>query len=126
MPPFVDLSITAILITAVVFTCITILGVVIIWYSMRKRRMEIEVYKAAIDKGLSVPEFKLVKSPVGTLKSALVWLAIGVGLFIILLVEAGGDGIAASAIPILIGLALIASYIIEKKEIKEKKPELNQ
>lgn len=124
--PFANFDITAILVTGVVFTCLTIIAVVIIIYSMKRRKLEIEAYKTAIEKGIPVPELKLARAPFSTLKAALIWIAIGLGLFILLLAEGGGDGLGVSAIPILIGLALIVSHIIEKKEIKKNKPEPGQ
>ncbi|OQX91639.1 MAG: hypothetical protein B6D58_07030 [candidate division Zixibacteria bacterium 4484_95] len=75
--PFANLDITAILVTGVIFTCLTIVAVVIIIYSMKRRRLEIEAYKAAIEKGIPVPELKLARAPFSTLKAALIWIAIG-------------------------------------------------
>lgn len=102
-------------IVGIIFGCIAVLGVVVIFANLKRRGMEIEAYKKAIEKGLPMPELNITKSPVRTLKAALIWIAIGIGLFILIAMEGDFDGIAVSFIPILIGIALIISYYIEKK-----------
>jgi hypothetical protein len=105
------------------FSVIGVLGLMIIIAGMRKRKMEVEAYKAAIEKGLPVPEFKIShKSPLSTLKAALIWIAVGVGFAILMLPEGDTSGLAFSSIPILVGVALIISYVLEKKE-REKENE---
>jgi hypothetical protein len=105
------------------FSVIGVLGLMIIIAGMRKRKIEVEAYKAAIEKGLPVPEFKVSnKSPISTLKAALIWIAVGIGFGIMMLPEGDSTGLAFSSIPILIGIALVISYYLEKKE-REKERE---
>jgi hypothetical protein len=104
------------------FSVIGVLGIMILVVAMKKRKLEIEAYKAAIEKGLPVPEFKVSqKSPVSTLKAALIWIAVGLGFGIMMIPEHDYSGMAFSSIPILIGIALIISYVLEKKEREKKK-----
>jgi hypothetical protein len=44
-----------------------------------------------------------------------VWLAIGIGLFVVILAQGGAKSLSVSAIPTLIGFALIVSYLVEKR-----------
>lgn len=113
-------------IVAIIMSMLTItaIGITIILAGLKKRKMEIEAYKAAIDKGLPVPELKVpVKSPVSTLKAAMIWIAVGIGFGLMMITEYDYSGMAFSSIPILIGVALIISYIIEKKEREKEKAE---
>ena len=111
-------------IVAIIFTTLSAVSIVLIFTAIKRRKMEIDAYKAAIDKGLPVPEFKIrtaAKAPTSTLKAALVWIAAGIGFSIMMLIDALQDshdfmGVGVGSIPILIGIALIISYIIEKKE----------
>ena len=110
-------------ITMSLFTVIVI-AVVIVLAGLKKRKLEIEAYKAAIEKGLEVPEFKsMQKSPLSTLKAALIWIAIGVGFGLMMLAEHEYSGMLFFSIPILIGVALIISYVLEKKEHEKEKAE---
>lgn len=95
------------------FIAVVVTG--IIAGSVIKRKKEIEAYRHAIDKGLPLADLKLAESPVKTLKSGLVWIAIGIGLFVVILAEGGTRSLSVSAIPTLIGIALILSYLAEKK-----------
>ena len=73
--------------------------------------------RLAIEKGQPVPNFPAVPvSRFGTLKAGLVWIAVGVGLIIMVLFEEifQWSGIAVGFIPLLIGLALIIGGMIEK------------
>jgi len=112
-----------IFIVGIVFTVIAVIGVAIIIASIKKRKMEIDAYKAAIEKGLPVPELKIVKSPISTLKAALVWIADGIGFGLLMIADGDAEGLAVSSIPILIGVALMISYYIEKKEREKEKSE---
>lgn len=113
--PFFPNQMTPILFILIVFSFVAVVVVAIIAASVIKRRKEIEAYKTAIEKGLPLADLKLTKPPVDTLKSGLVWIAIGVGLFIVILAEGGTKSLSVCAIPTLIGIALIISYLVEKK-----------
>ena len=89
---------------------------------MKKRRLEIEAYKAAIEKGLPVPELKtMTKSPLSTFKASLIWIAIGIGFSLMMVAEEDINGLAFGSIPVLIGVALMISYFMEKKEKEKEK-----
>ncbi len=113
-------------IVAIIMTMLTILAIsiAIIFAGMKKRRLEIDAYKAAIEKGLPVPELKTMqKSPLGTFKASLIWIAIGIGFSLMMAVENDFSGMAFGSIPILIGVALMISYFMEKKEREREKTE---
>jgi hypothetical protein len=116
--PFFSDDLAPILFSIVFFSFIAVVVIAIIAAGVIKRKREIEAYKAAIEKGLPLDGLKLAKSPVTTLRSGLVWIAIGIGLFIVILAEGGTKSLSVSAIPILIGFALILSYLVEKRSAK--------
>ena len=118
---FQSIDLTAILITMTLFVMTAVIVVVLLFVHLKKRQMEIEAYKQAIEKGLPVPELKAPKSPYGTLKAALVWMAIGIGFFIMMLVDGDRTAMAVASIPALIGIALAISFAIEKKAAREEK-----
>jgi hypothetical protein len=113
--PFFPNDLTPMLFVIVIFSFAAVVVIAIIAAGVIKRKKEIEAYKTAIEKGLPLADLKLAKSPVTTLKSGLVWVAIGIGLFIVILAQGGTKSLAVSAIPTLIGVALIVSYLVEKK-----------
>ena len=47
-------------IVAIIFTTLSAVAIVLIFATIKKRKMEVDAYKAAIDKGLPVPELKSV------------------------------------------------------------------
>ena len=109
-------------ITIVAFTMLAIvaISIAVIIAAFKRRRMEIEVCKMAIEKGLPAPKLSLTKSPISTLKAGLVWIAGGVGLFILIITGNDSEGIGVTAIPILIGLAMIISHVMEKKALEKE------
>jgi len=113
--PFFPNGITPMLFVIVVFSFIAVVVIAIISANVIQRKKEIEAYKAAIEKGLPLTDLKLAKSTVRTLKAGLVWIAIGIGLFIVILAEGSTRYLSVSAIPTLIGIALIVSYLVEKR-----------
>jgi len=127
MDPVMD-GLVPITVVAIIFTTLSAVAIVLIFAAIKKRKMEIDAYKAAIEKGLSVPEFKIrtsEKSPINTLRSALVWMACGLGftimMYLIALEERDFSPMGVGAIPFLIGVALVISYVIEKKEREKEK-----
>lgn len=108
MPLFSD-DLTPILFALVIFSFIAVVVIGIIAAGVIKRKKEIEAYNAAIEKGLPVGDLKMVKSPDTTVKSGLIWIAVGVGLFVVILTEGGTKSLSVSAIPTFIGFALIIS-----------------
>ena len=108
-----ELTPTIFMITVFSFAAIVVISTIAAGVIKHKR--EIEAYKAAIEKGLAPDQLNLAKPPIATLKSGLVWIATGAGLFIVILAAGGTRSLAVSAIPMLIGFALIVSYRIEKR-----------
>jgi hypothetical protein len=112
---------TVILVTITFFAAFASIFIAMIIANFKRKKLEIEAYKVALEKGLPVPQLKIRRSPIGTLKAGLVCIAVGAGLFILIASEHDTDGIGICAIPILIGVALIISYYIEKKSEKAEK-----
>jgi hypothetical protein len=119
--PFETVDLTAILVVITVFTMAAVIGVTMLLVGMKKRQMEIEAYKKAIEKGLPVPELKSPRSPYSTLRASLIWIAIGLGFSFIMIVDGDRTGMAVGSIPILIGIALAISFAIEKKAARNEK-----
>ncbi len=115
----------AILISITMFAALSGIIIALIIANFKRKKLEIEAYKVALEKGLPVPQLKIKHSPISTLKTGLVFIAIGVGLFILIATGNDTDGIGVCSIPILIGLALIISYYIEKKSEKTESRQLN-
>ena len=113
--PFFPGEMGPILFAIIFFSFVAVVVIAIITAGVIKRKKEIEAYKAAIEKGLAPNDVKLAKSPAGTLKSGLVWIATGIGLLIVILAAGGTRSLAVSAIPILIGFALVVSYLVERR-----------
>lgn len=112
---------------AFVMTAIIIIAVAAIIAGIRRRKMEIDAYKLAIEKGIPVPELKVSKSPTSTLKAGMICIAVGIGFGLLTISENDESALAVASIPILIGIALIISYFIEKKEHeKEAAAKTNQ
>jgi hypothetical protein len=116
--PFFSDELTPIFFALLILSFIAVVVIGIIAAGVIKRKKEIEAYKAAIEKGLPVGDLKLGQSPVTTVKSGLIWIAVGIGLFIVILAEGGTKSLSVSAIPTLIGFALIISYLLEKRTQK--------
>jgi hypothetical protein len=96
-----------------------LIGLLIANNSQKKR--EAEIMRLAIEKGQPVPSFPVRVSHYGTLKAALIWIAVGVGIVLMVAIESPGDGISLGFIPILIGIALLISWILEKRENERNK-----
>ncbi len=117
-------AVTAILISITFFAAVTCIIIALIIANFKRRKLEIEAYKLALEKGLPVPQLKIRRSPISTLKTGLVFIAIGIGLFILIIPGNDIDSVGVCAIPILIGVALIISYYIEKKSEKTENTRL--
>ncbi len=88
-------------------------------YRNAQKRREVELIKLAIEKGQPVPDFPATPvSKFGTLKAALVWIAVGMGLILMVIMEDifGWSGVAIGFVPLLIGLALLIGWNVEKKD----------
>jgi len=90
---------------------------VLIANNARKRR-EAEIIKLAIEKGQPLPSFPVSSSRYGTLKAGMIWIAVGLGIVLMVLIESEGrpEGVSLGLIPILVGIALCISWFLERKE----------
>jgi len=94
----------------------------IIANNSRKKR-EAELVKLAIEKGQPIPEFPAtVPSRFGALKAAFVWIAVGLGFISVTIFEnvPVWENVSIGFIPILIGLALILGWNIERRDVIRK------
>ncbi len=119
-----DPNIAVVLIVALIFGTMAavpvLIGLLIAHNSQKKR--EAEVMRLAIEKGQPVPSFPVrTTGKYGTLKAALIWIAVGAGIVLMVAVESPDEGISLGFIPILIGIALLISWFLEKKESERNK-----
>ena len=114
-----DPNFNIVMIVALTFSALVAIPILIgsLIYRNSQKRREAELIRLAIEKGQPVPNFPA--TPVtrfGALKAGLVWIAVGVGLILMVLFEEIFDwtGIAIGFIPLLIGVALLISWMVEK------------
>ncbi len=90
------------------------------WYG--KKKMEHQARLKAIEKGAAIPvSAEKVPTPFRTLKSALVWTGVGLGIYISFVHYADEPEAAfLGIIPFFVGVALFVSWLVERKSIKEK------
>jgi len=115
-----DPNFNIVLIVGLVFCAIVAVPILIgsLIYRNTQKRREAELIRLAIEKGQPAPNFPDAPvSKFGTLKAALVWIAVGVGLILMVIVEDifGWSGVAIGFIPLLIGLALLIGWNVERK-----------
>jgi hypothetical protein len=114
-----DPNFNIVLIVALVFSAIIAVPILVgsLIYRNSQKRREAELIRLAIEKGQPVPNFPTIPvSRFGTLKAGLVWIAIGIGLILMVLFEEifHWTGIAIGFIPLLVGVALIIGWMVEK------------
>lgn len=114
-----DPNFNVVLIVALVFSALIAIPILIgsLIYRNSQKRREAELIRLAIEKGQPVPEFPQVPvSRFSTLKAGLVWIAVGIGLILMILFEDIFDwaGIGIGFIPLLIGFALLISWGVER------------
>jgi hypothetical protein len=114
-----DPNFNIVLIVALVFSAIVAVPILVgsLIYRNSQKRREAELIRLAIEKGQPVPEFPAASnSRFGALKAGLVWIAVGIGLILMVLFEEifDGTGIAIGFIPLLVGIALIIGWTVEK------------
>jgi hypothetical protein len=120
-----DPNIGVVMIVAIVFCSLAAIPVligVLIANNGRKKR-EAELIRLAIEKGMPVPDFTESVSRYGTLKAALIWMAVGVGLVLMVAIENDGrwDGISLGFLPILVGIALCIIWFLESRDQDRRK-----
>lgn len=113
--PFFYHELTPMIFMIATFAFAAVVVIAIIAGSVIKHKRETEAYKTAIEKGLTPDQINLGTRPEAALRSGLVWIAVGAGLFVVILAAGGSRSLAVSAIPVLIGIALIISYRLEKR-----------
>lgn len=115
-----DPNFNIVLIVALVFSGLIAVPIMIISliYRNSQKRRETELIRMAIEKGQPVPVFPAAyPSKFRSLKAALVWMAVGIGLPLMVVFEelSGWSGIAMGFIPFLVGVALLIGWLIENK-----------
>ena len=122
-----DPNFNIVLIVGLVFSALVAVPILIgsLIYRNGQKKREAELIRIAIEKGQPLPNFQVEPSKYGTLKAALVWIAVGLGLILMVLFEDvfGWSGVAIGFIPILIGIALFIGWSIENKEKRNEKAE---
>lgn len=119
-----DPNFNVVLIVALVFCALIAVPVLIgsLIYRNTQKRREAELIRLAIEKGQPMPNFPAAAvSKFGTLKAALVWIAVGIGLILMVIMEDvfGWSGVAIGFIPLLVGLALLIGWNVEKKDLEK-------
>jgi|GEM_PF-1171245 len=95
-------------------------------YRNTQKRREAELIRLAIEKGQPLPEFPAhMVSRFRALKAGLIWIAVGVGLILMVLFEEifGWSGIAIGLIPLLVGIALLIGWFVEKNSLDNQTSE---
>jgi len=99
-------------------------GVAVLIANNARKKREMELLRLAIEKGQHIPNFELPQtSKYGTLKAALIFLALGIGFLLMVIFEEffGYGEISIGLIPLFVGLALLISWNIEKKPEAQNK-----
>ena len=113
-----------------VFTPISLFVVGMLLYFILKKRYQKEIYIAAIEKGMSVPEMDR-KTPTDLRKPALILIALGLGFsiatFVTISYVSDPDAVSPlqisiwGIVPILIGVALLVYRRIAEQEQAENR-----
>jgi len=116
------IDLTAIVAIITLFGAGAVVAIVAIstWYGNKK--MEHRARLKAIEKGAFIPtSAEKVQTPYRTLKAALVWTAVGLGIFVSLVHYADEPEAAfLGIIPFFVGVALFISWLVERKGIQGK------
>jgi len=93
-------------------------GVAALIANNSRKKREAELLRLAIEKGQQIPDFQAPKaSRYGTLKAAVIFLALGVGFSLMVIFEDffGYGEISIGLIPLFVGIGLLISWNIEQK-----------
>ena len=117
-----NINVTGIIIAVTALAIGAAIAIVAIITRYGGRKMDHEARMKAIEKGTNVPIItEKTRTPYQTFKAALVWMAVGLGIFISLVLFAKEpDAAFLGIIPFLVGVALLISWIVERKSLKEK------
>jgi hypothetical protein len=115
-----DPNIAVVMIITVIFCSLAAVPILIglLIFNNSKKKREAELMKLAIEKGLPIPIFPEKHSLYGTLKAGMIWIAVGIGIILMVAIEGEGhlEGVSFGFLPILIGVALIISWKLESRE----------
>ena len=114
-----DPNIAVVMIIMIIFCSLSAVPVLIglLLFNNARKKREAELIRLAIEKGMPVPDFTVKTPYYSTLKTGMVWIAVGLGLVLMVALEndTGWEGISLGFIPILIGLALCLSWWLESR-----------
>jgi hypothetical protein len=118
-----DPNIGVVMIIGLVFCSLAAVPILIglLIFNNSKKKREAELMRLAFEKGLPMPNFPETRSVYGTLKAGMVWIAVGIGIILIVAIDGKGhmEGISFGFVPILIGAALCISWLLENREAKK-------
>ncbi len=107
----------------ILFVCgAIVVAIVAVIIHGRNKDLEHKERIAAMEKGIQLPEPKIVVKPVYSARRAwaLVFLGIGLGLTIGLWGVHGAQGGVWGFLPMFIGAGLLAAAILDKREYEER------
>jgi hypothetical protein len=102
-------------------------AVLIVFFALqaqhRRRELEHKERMLALEKGMPIPPSPTEEKPKprNPYAAALVWIAIGVGLFIMAIPVSEPNLTGVAAIPLCIGVALLIANIINQKRLAKEK-----
>ena len=112
---------TIVFVNAIIFGCL--FGIASLIAANARRKREAEIMKMAIEKGQSIEKFEFSNQKTNsTLKWAMVFLAFGFGVILMVLFEEwfGWGGSSVGLLPLFIGIALLISWKIDKADTEDK------
>lgn len=120
-----NIDVTGIIVGVTALAIGATIAIVAIIVGYNKIKMDHEARMKAIEKGTNVPIItNKTKTPYQTLKVALVWAAVGLGIFVYFVFFAKeSDAAFLGIIPFLVGVALLISWMVERKGFREKEEE---
>ncbi len=122
-----DPNIGVVMIIMVIFCSMAAVPILIglLIFNNAKKKREAELMKLSVEKGLPIPIFPEKHSIYGTLKAGLIWIAVGIGIILMVAIESEGrmEGVSLGFLPILVGVALIISWKLEIREARKTSSE---
>jgi hypothetical protein len=122
-----DQNIGVVMIIMVIFCSMAAVPILIglLIFNNAKKKREAELMKLSVEKGLPIPIFPEKHSIYGTLKAGLIWIAVGIGIILMVAIESEGrmEGVSLGFLPILVGVALIISWKLEIREARKTSSE---
>ncbi len=110
----------AILVPIVAIIAGIAVAIVAIWTDFKNKQLEHNLKLKALEKGIELPAEPPKPRPY-PYRSGLIWVVIGVGMFVSIWVSSGSlEGAIWGIVPFLIGLALIISVKLRKEEVSSE------